>query len=396
MVTRRRVWPRLLLSVVLVAALAVAAVLQWDWVRARAGDAADQVSRWSTRLRVTALTLPEAEIESRSVTGESAAALIVIGAGEEDAAFALIAVAPTGPPSLVILPQSMLLSVPGYGEFRLIDALRFEGADLAALSVTNQFGVRIDRVVAVPAGTLATAIDQPVEVELSAPMFAEQDGTIQRVVDAGASEVTPQILETLLIVPGEGDPFEFLQRQGAVWRAVMAAVAARPALADNLLGDAGGAAAADLLVTVAGDPDAVLVTVPVERAPSAWPDTVAPVRDRIDGFIAERLGHLLIRPGVRPRIEILNGNGRVGATRGVAGILVRLGFHLIRTDNADRFDYRETLVIGQGQHNEGPAREAAAALGRGSLQLEVRAPSAVVDVSIIVGEDIPTEEGRGS
>jgi hypothetical protein len=66
---------------------------------------------------------------------------------------------------------------------------------------------------------------------------------------------------------------------------------------------------------------------------------------------------------------------------------------LIRTDNADAFDYPQTLVIGQGQHNEAFAREVAVALGRGSLQLEVRAPSSVVDVSIIVGEDIPAEEG---
>ena len=380
-------------AVVVVGALGAACVFQWDWVRARADDVAGQVSRWSTSLRNTAATLPEAEVDARTLTGESAAALIVIGSDENDAAFALLSVAPTGPPAVVILPQPMLLSVPGYGEFRLVDALQFEGPDLAALAVTNEFGVRIDRVVAVPAGTLATAVDQPVTVDLATPMFVDQGGTIQRVVDAGESEVSPQVLETLLVTQGEGDPFEWLQRQGAVWRAVLDAVVARPAVADRLLIESGGSAAADLLVTVAGNDDAVVATVPVERAQSASPDTLAPVTDRIDGFVAERLGHLLIRPAGRPRIEILNGNGRIGATRGVAELLVRLGFELVRTDNAASFDYPETIVIGQGQNNEAAAREVAAALGRGSLQLEVREPSAVIDVSIIVGDDIPAEEG---
>ncbi|MFH1103399.1 MAG: LCP family protein [Actinomycetota bacterium] len=380
-------------AVVVVGALGAACVFQWDWVRARADDVAGQVSRWSTSLRNTAATLPEAEVDARTLIGESAAALIVIGSDENDAAFALLSVAPTGPPAVVILPQPMLLSVPGYGEFRLVDALQFEGPDLAALAVTNEFGVRIDRVVAVPAGTLATAVDQPVTVDLATPMFVDQGGTIQRVVDAGESEVSPQVLETLLVTQGEGDPFEWLQRQGAVWRAVLDAVVARPAVADRLLIESGGTAAADLLVTVAGNDDAVVATVPVERAQSASPDTLAPVTDRIDGFVAERLGHLLIRPAGRPRIEILNGNGRIGATRGVAELLVRLGFELVRTDNAASFDYPETIVIGQGQNNEAAAREVAAALGRGSLQLEVREPSAVIDVSIIVGDDIPAEEG---
>ena len=380
-------------AVVVVGALGAASVFQWDWVRARADDVAGQVSRWSTSLRNTAATLPEAEVDARTLTGESAGALIVIGSGENDAAFALLSVAPTGPPAVVILPQPMLLSVPGYGEFRLVDALQFEGPDLVALAVTNEFGVRIDRVVALPAGTLATAVDQPVTVDLATPMFVDEGGTIQRVVDAGESEVSPQVLETLLVTQGEGDPFEWLQRQGAVWRAVLDAVVARPVVADRLLIESGGSAAADLLVTVAGNDDAVVATVPVERAQSASPDTLAPVTDRIDGFVAERLGHLLIRPEGRPRIEILNGNGRVGATRGVAELLVRLGFELVRTDNAASFDYPETIVIGQGQNNEAAAREVAAALGRGSLQLEVREPSAVIDVSIIVGDDIPAEEG---
>jgi hypothetical protein len=253
--------------------------------------------------------------------------------------------------------------------------------------------VRIDHVVALPPATIATGVDLPVPVELAAPFFVAEGGAVRRVVDAGTSVVTPEVLETLLVEPGESDPFSWIQRQGAAWRAILTRVGEQPAVADRLVLEAGGQEAADLLVTVAGRADTVIATVPVERAASTSADTVAPVSVRVDAFVAERLGHALIRPDGRPRIEILNGNGQVGATRTVAETLVRLGFHLVRTDNADRFDYPETLVIGQGAQNEGPAREVAGALGRGSLQLEVRAPSAIVDVSIIVGEDIPAQEG---
>ncbi len=54
---------------------------------------------------------------------------------------------------------------------------------------------------------------------------------------------------------------------------------------------------------------------------------------------------MLLRAGERPRVEVLNGNGRIGATRVVAEAVVRRGFRVVRTDNADRFDYATTLVI---------------------------------------------------
>jgi len=213
------------------------------------------------------------------------------------------------------------------------------------------------------------------------------------VVDAGVSEVTPTVLESLLVTQGEGDPFEWLQRQGAVWSAVLDAVAAKPVIADRLLDEGGGPASADLLVTIAGQEDTGVASVPVERAASAAADAVAPIGDRIDTFVAERLGHLSIRVGERPRIEILNGNGRIGSTYAIATILVRRGFLVVRTDNADTFEYTDTLVVAQGESAEAFAREIVEILGHGLLFLEVRAPSGVVDVSIIVGTDVPTGEG---
>ena len=57
--------------------------------RAEIGDA---VVGWSTRLRDLAEAEPSTEVGLRSVEGESASALIVIGSGEGDAAFALLTI----------------------------------------------------------------------------------------------------------------------------------------------------------------------------------------------------------------------------------------------------------------------------------------------------------------
>lgn len=378
--------------VVAVVALAATAVGHRDWIGARASAAAEIVAGWNTSLRDLASTIPDAEIDSRAV-GESRSMLVILGSEEEGSAFALVAVSPAGLPTVIVLPQTLLLAVPGFGEFRLVDALTFEGPDLAALAVTNQFGVRIDRVVALDRGAVSAAMPGPVTVDLPAPFFVRGSAGLERLVPAGPTVISPDLLETLLVEPGEGDVFEFIQRQGAAWRAILTQVAADPRVADRLLAEGGGTSAADILVTVAGHEAGSVSTIPVERAESVGGSGLAPVAGRADAFLAERVGHLVIRPEGRPRIEILNGNGRIGTTRVVADVLVRRGFRVVRTDNADSFDYESTLVIAQGDHAQAAAREVVELLGRGSLFLEVRAPSGVVDVSIIVGDDIPSGEG---
>lgn len=374
-----------------VAATGTAAAATVPGVRSAVGDGADAVARWATSVRRLAATVPAGEAGERVVTGESASLLLLVGEGAETAV-ALVSVAPGGAAAMTILPQDTLISVPGFGEYRLGQAMLFDGPELAALSVVNQFGIRLDRVVALPPGSFAAALPAPLTVDLAAPFFVDDGTAIVRQLPAGASSVDGALLEEMLVSPGAGDAFEWIQRQGAVWRAVLAAVAADVTVADRLLGSAGGEAP-DILVTAAAA-GAVVATIPVELADDGGSrSALTIVGDRVDGFVAERLGHLLLRPEGRPRIEILNGNGRIGSTRVVADVLVRAGFRLVRTDNADTFDHAETLVIAQGQTAEGIAREIVTVLGHGLLFLEVRAPSGVVDVSIIVGADIPAGEG---
>ncbi len=383
--------------VALVIFVAVGGFFGRTQLRIAAENVLEAVGDWSTKLRDLAAAEPQSEVEFRTREGESASVLIVLGSEPNSTAFALLVADPGGPPLLVVLPQDLLVGVPGFGEFRLVDAVTFGGADLAALSVVNQFGIRLDGVVALPSGSVTGGLPGPVVVDLSVPLFVEaSDGSVSRVLSAGRTEVTADFVETLLVTAGAGDSFEWIQRQGSAWRSILDAIAESPGTADRImaLGGIDAALAADLLVTVAADPDAFLATIPVSSAESSTgAAALVPAGDQADDFLRQRLGHLLLRPGGRPRLEVLNGNGRIGTTAGISAILIRNGFHLVRTDNADDFDYQETLVVAQGSHAEAWAREVVELLGRGLLFLEVRAPSGVVDVSIIVGHDIPSGEG---
>jgi len=364
------------------------------WASARGQEAAGAIEGWATRLREVAAAVPEAEIEERTDLTGSRSALIVLGRGPGDSAFALLAVSPEGSPTLTLLPSTLLGVVPGYGEFTLAEALAFEGPELAALTVTNELGVRIDQVLPLPPGALAAALPGAVALDLPVPLFAVEDGGLVQVLGPGPQQLAPSDVEMLLVDAGAGDPFEWLQRQAAAWRGILAVVAADPALADRIAAPvvSGEAAVADLLLAAATAEDLLLGALPVERVTTVTGEALALSAGTATEFVPARLGHLLLRAGERPRVEVLNGNGRIGATRVVAEAVVRRGFWVVRTDNADRFDYAVTLVIAQGEEAQEAAREVAGIVGAEVVYLEEAAPSLVVEVSIIVGLDIPAGE----
>jgi len=366
------------------------------WVSDQVANAGDTWEDWSTRLQQIAEEAAETEIEERTSDAVSQSVLVVIGSSADDAAFALLALSPEGEATVTLVPQSMYAVLPGYGEALLAEALDYEGLDLLALSVMNSLGVRIDHVLQLPGGSLAEALGGQVEIDLPVPLFEEdEDGVTRRVLGDGVQEIPAASIELLLVEPGVGDPFEWLQRQGAAWRAVIDSIAEDEDTADRigLAGLGAGPDVADLLLGVALSEDFSLATLPVAVPEAGEPNTFVLPAALVNEYAASRFGHLLLREGDRPRLEILNGNGRIGTARPVAEVLVPLGFRVVRTDNADRFDYETTQVVAQGEDAEDAAREVALALGTESVFVELRLPSGVIDVSIIVGLDMPAGEG---
>mgnify|MGYP001826517679 CR=1 FL=1 len=371
----------------------------YDWSGEAVGDAAAGVSgfwRDSTEsLQRMAEEIPARQIEQqRQLEGSESLLVVVTGEGGSTAFAGLLARSPVGEASMVVIPPGLFAILPGYGDFRLAQATVFEGPELTALTLTNLLGIRIDDVLHLEPGVLAAAVGRPIIVDLPNPLLIAAGDDTEAVAAASGSAVREADgVEVIVTTRGTGNQFDWMQRQVAVWEALFGEMSTDPALPERFAAYATDPAAATGLLAAAA-PDIAVTVLPASPV-SGTGDVEGFVLSfsAADAFVTQRVPHLRIREGERPRVEILNGNGLVLTTRTVAESLVRRGFLVIKTDNADRFDYETTLVIAQGREHQRQAEEVINLLGSGDLLLELRAPSGVVDLSIIVGLDIPAGEG---
>jgi LytR cell envelope-related transcriptional attenuator len=91
------------------------------------------------------------------------------------------------------------------------------------------------------------------------------------------------------------------------------------------------------------------------------------------------------RPKRPVRIELLNGSGRSGLAGELASYLRDGGFDVLLVSNADRSDYRNTLVVNRSDSPE-PGNSVADYLGTRHLIQQIRAQE-MIDVTVIVGRD---------
>ncbi|HKO22229.1 MAG TPA: LytR C-terminal domain-containing protein [Candidatus Eisenbacteria bacterium] len=85
------------------------------------------------------------------------------------------------------------------------------------------------------------------------------------------------------------------------------------------------------------------------------------------------------------RIELLNGSGRPGLAGELASYLRDGGFDVLEVSNADRSDYRSTLVVSRTESPQS-GRIVAEYLGTRHLIQQVGTQE-MIDVTVIVGRD---------
>ncbi|HDK45392.1 MAG TPA: LytR family transcriptional regulator [Actinobacteria bacterium] len=308
---------------------------------------------------------------------------------------ALIGVDPDGA-RIALFPPGLLTVLPGFGDREISDSTRFGAPDLPELTVSNLLGVRLDGSVQITARDLGGLLGSGVTVDLTSPLVVKVDSGEIVAMDVGSVLRSPQEVERILTEQGTGTQLEWLDRQGSVWRGILGQMASNPALVDQLVGRVLGdpALARQALLGAAEAKEPRLTAVPVERIERAGGDSelYQISGDTAAAFTSERFAFLQFTAKTRPRVEVLNGNGRIGTTRPVAAALIRHGFRIVRTDNADKSTYAETRIIAQGREHQQAALDARKVLGRGEVVVEVRQPSGVVDLTIIVGQDIPAQE----
>ena len=91
------------------------------------------------------------------------------------------------------------------------------------------------------------------------------------------------------------------------------------------------------------------------------------------------------RPKHPVRIELLNGSGRPGLAGDLASYLRDGGFDVIEVSNADRADYRNTLVVSRTEAPE-PGKIVAEYLGTRHVIQQIGTQE-LIEVTVIVGRD---------
>ncbi|MDH3307649.1 MAG: LytR C-terminal domain-containing protein [Acidimicrobiia bacterium] len=367
--TQRRLARRKMLLATLGAIVILAATVAASWFWLREG--------------------PQEAIEVDLPPDQGASALVVIKDGSDLVGAWLVAAHPTHASRVVVFPPSTLAVVPGYGEQTLSDSLAFEDDGLLALTITNMLGVRIDAVISQEVSDLAAVLTEPIDVDLIDPLMVSE-GDIERVAIAAGNQArdASQVI-TLLTEPGTGDESDLVLRQAKVVEGIMAAIAGSADLADRLSNN-GPALSVAALLGAAVDEDLTVASLPVQRVDtlSAGAEQYAFNTAGLAEYVERAFPYLTIKPEPRVVVEILNGNGGVGVTAPIAERLVLAGYRVLKTDNASRDDYETTQIIAQGREHQQNALDARTLLGLGDVLLEVRQPSGVFDLVIIVGDDL--------
>lgn len=322
-------------------------------------------------------------VDGAAVVVEGSSVLIV-ATDEADRAVSVGVMTNAGPDqsSVVLFPGALLIEVPGFGTHQLAEANVLGGVDSVRLAIMNELGIAINGVAVLSPGDLAATLDRDLEITLASPFLQPDYNGAVVAAGVGAASYTPDEVEAMLMTLGTGGEIEFVQRQRSVWEGYFSELARTPGLVDDFADeDALGAA---LMKEGLGASRLVTTVAPVRQVGVGETQLLGLADDQ--AFFDLHFSSIRMPLEPRPRVEILNGTREVGITQAIAGQLIEEGFWILRTDNADRSSYRDTLIIAQGPAGQQEAVLVEHELGYGEIVIEQSA-SGSVDVSVILGSD---------
>ena len=86
-----------------------------------------------------------------------------------------------------------------------------------------------------------------------------------------------------------------------------------------------------------------------------------------------------------PKVEVLNGSGKVGAAQTVANTLKEYGYEIVNVGNADSFEYASTQII--SHKKDLPGADQLPRIVYPSTMTTAEDPAAKAEITIIVGKD---------
>ncbi len=351
---------------------------------------------------------PSAGVPPDVVPADTVTNTLVVGTLEEEGSGALwLAVvthnAGEDKGSVLYIPAHTAVEIPGRGLHGIGDSFLNGDMALMLVSVENLLGISVDRYVEISDrdarvlfdGIGPVSVDVPSEVRV--PAGREQSRII---FTEGPQRLAPQFVVDLLYTIGEdGDDEELGARHLAFWHGLFELFAEDPGALRKAV-TAGGAALgesdaepedhAQLLAQLASLPDGALLyeILPVRQVSVGGDELYEVDDDEIARIVQDHLGGPSSgEPEVR--VQILNGNGIPGIGQDVAEMLVGNGFRVILSGNAQRLNYRKTLIVAYDSSPEGQAvaERARELLGVGTVQVSAQRQG-IVDLTIVVGKDI--------
>ncbi|HVF19913.1 MAG TPA: LCP family protein [Mycobacteriales bacterium] len=310
--------------------------------------------------------------------------------------------------SMLFVPPSVLAQAPGLGTVPFEEALRLGGPAASRGAVSDLLGVTVDDDwTMTEVGFIALVdrlgrlrVDVDVEVIATAP-----DGRKVRLISPGGGQEldgTQALAYATYQAPGE-DQLGVVPRLQEVLEALLEKVRTAPELAPILQAGTRAAPSSLAPTALAGFVTGVAESRRTERIayatlPVIQIDTGAPrPRYRLDEVPALELVHRTLSASVPEgrfdgdkRVIIQNGVGAPGLTASAQQRLTATGFDIVKTGNANRFDYARSVILVKD------TSAASTALGTQVAKVLALSPTlirvnpqrnTVTDVIVILGRD---------
>jgi hypothetical protein len=353
---RRRHRRRVVFVVVLVIALIAAAAGTAMFLLASRGDATDTASP------IEAAPVGPSSLAVLAVRGDPSLAAVVGSGGDP-------------PPAAVSLPSEMTFTVPGQGDGTIDEAVELEGPSFR-VAVSNLLGVWVDHYAVMDRDGLVALVDRMGGIGVD---LQDEFATEEETLGPGQVRLTGDQVDEYLNVHGRDVELR--------WQLVLQGLLAKRALLlpSDLLQTDDASAVTAILDEAKGS---AVQQLPVEDLGGDLQDPLLKADpEELPGFVSGAFGE---GGGETIPVIVVNGSGEPGVGESVAAKIVPVGFRVVLSQNADRFDHETTAVIASGDEHLEAAQRVQEALGVGEVQV-TRVPSGLADVTIVVGKDY----GRG-
>jgi anionic cell wall polymer biosynthesis LytR-Cps2A-Psr (LCP) family protein len=306
----------------------------------------------------------------------------------------------SGSGAVVLVPQQVLVNVPGGGSVTFAKSLQSATTAGSRNALSDLMGVTVDGSWVLDEEAFGRLVQQvgALKVDVDVPVLAGRTVLLQ----PGAQSLTgAQALQyATYLAPGEQEQTRLTRLQAVL----DALVNALPDKADSLVGSLGGgsqvsqsaAAVATVLKGLKADDEKNNLqyrTLPVIKVDSGNDDIrfrvdPAATRSLVDDVLAGS-----IPPGARAegnRVLVLNGVGTPGLGEKVRAKLVPAGFVFVGSRNAPSFGYAKTQVLVKDASTAGAALGARVAQALGLPNAVVESSDqigTIADVLVVVGRD---------